>query len=255
MLDAENNKNILKEISIHSQKITEALYRITDFFSSKEPLKWILREEGMKIFRLVSSLEALSLNKKISNLDAASQKIEQIISLFEIAASNSFMANANFEVLKREYNNLKNAINSNKALYLPFQNLQDIDFLTDSVSKLTLAAECAKPLLNNNQEPLSFIKEPDINTVYSNRHTNGQNTDIVSITDKKSNNTTENRTNKLLDIIKSKPNKKIGVCEVFSYFEGISKKTVQRDLINLVRNGNLKAEGEKRWRKYTLISS
>ena len=122
-MENENKNEVLndslKEISSHCQKLTEALYRITDLFPSKEPLKWILREECVKIFQLFLFLESASFNKKINSFDKIFEKIEQFVSLLEIAAANSFIAEMNFNVLKREYLNLKNSLDVNRTLCLP----------------------------------------------------------------------------------------------------------------------------------------
>jgi predicted transcriptional regulator len=46
---------------------------------------------------------------------------------------------------------------------------------------------------------------------------------------------------------------KLGIKDIALQVVGFSEKTVQRELINLVSEGVVRKEGEKRWSKYSLI--
>lgn len=59
-----------------------------------------------------------------------------------------------------------------------------------------------------------------------------------------------NRRNTILKIIKDK--KEVTIKDISMVIENCSEKTIQRELIDLVRDGVLKKVGEKRWSKYML---
>jgi predicted HTH transcriptional regulator len=57
----------------------------------------------------------------------------------------------------------------------------------------------------------------------------------------------------ILDILKNKG--EVGIRDITSIIRGVSSKTVQRDLNVLLSRGLLKKTGERRWSKYSLVSS
>jgi len=62
-----------------------------------------------------------------------------------------------------------------------------------------------------------------------------------------------NRKEKIIEFLKDQGSKTIS--EITPLFEQISEKSIQRDLIDLVRLGKVVTEGEKRWRKYKLLTN
>ena len=58
------------------------------------------------------------------------------------------------------------------------------------------------------------------------------------------------RQSTILNLLKRK--KEIMVRDVSPLIEGVSEKTIQRELLSLVKAGILKKEGEKRWSRYSL---
>ncbi|MCR4330406.1 MAG: hypothetical protein NUV49_00790, partial [Patescibacteria group bacterium] len=58
------------------------------------------------------------------------------------------------------------------------------------------------------------------------------------------------RKNVILRLAKEKGN--INVKDVITVIPGLSEKTIQRELIALVKSNVLKKEGEKRWSRYSL---
>lgn len=95
----------------HLVKLTLALYRVTEVFANKEPLKILLREKADKVFAsswLFFSKNPDYLLKEQKNR-AASQilrDIEIIKGYFEIAKSQNWVKQENFLVLKKEYDNI-----------------------------------------------------------------------------------------------------------------------------------------------------
>lgn len=267
-----NNKNeIIKEILNHSKKITEALYRITDLFSDKEPLKWALRNESIQIFRLFALLHNTNdLSKKFSCFEKIPSKINRIVHILELASLNSFAANINFEVIKREYENINNIIMNNEFMPYP---LEDIDGLKLNLSighniSSSLMSDSNKNLIgvNSGNDKITFEEKSAENkneenniSVKENIHEdedykeekgNKQNKDNFEIEIRG----LSERAEKIINIIKEKEDKKAGINEIFDFFHGISKKTIQRELAKLVFMGYLHMDGIKRWRIYKLSS-
>lgn len=115
------------------QKITEALYRVTELLSDKEPLKWLLRNEAVELFDFLASKE----NKEIWEGKGEFDLIRKINRTLQLAASSdTFVSNINFEILRREYLALGDFLREQiKTKKQEFQSLQSIqNFLPISIS-------------------------------------------------------------------------------------------------------------------------
>lgn len=265
--NTNNNEEITKEILNHLKKITEALYRITDLFPDKEPLKWALRNEGIQIFKLFSLfVNKTDFSGKFSCFEKIPSKINQIACILELASLNSFAANINFEVIKREYENINNIIMNSKFIPHPLEDIDDLKL------NLPIGHKMSSSLMSDNSDIKNLIgvnngdnneneivfKEKDTEDKEKNKedgiaakenvHVDRQNKnkDNIEIKD------LSERAGKIISIIKEKENKKAGINEIFNSFRGISKKTIQRELTKLVFMGYLQMDGVKRWRIYKL---
>ena len=106
-------------IQERTQKITEALYRVTDLFSDQEPIKWLLRKKGINIFNCLSFLGNNSSARRLKNIEIVPELIGSILCVLEVASAGAFISAVNFEVLRREYRALADFINNSKKDILP----------------------------------------------------------------------------------------------------------------------------------------
>jgi predicted HTH transcriptional regulator len=172
------------------KKLTSALYRVTDLLSDKEPLKWTLRDKAIDIY---SNL----INNKFNGFSA-------IINILDLFSPESSISNLNYDILKKEYKNLKLFIEENKKSIIPEQG-----FILN---------------LSIGQSPIRHTEEKE-----------------------------SSRKEKILEFLKNQGSKTIS--EIAPLFQEISEKSIQRDLIDLVSLGKVATEGEKRWRKYKLLTN
>lgn len=186
-----------------AQKLTAALYRVTDLLSDREPLKWVLRKRAVNIY---NNLLIIKNNGKI--LNAVLENLSCLAKNLELVSLGTYISNLNFEILKKEYNNLKSLIEG--------ENLSDI-----SIGHLIGHKSIPKgsPLV-----PQVPQGEPLGNS---------------------------DRKQKIIEFLKNQGPKTIS--EIAPILEGIGEKSLQRDLFDLVQAGQLRADGEKRWRKYSFL--
>src|SRR3989344_4688249 len=97
-----------------TQKITEALYRVTDFFRDTEPLKWTLRKESVCVLESILNIGNFPHFELSKELDSLNGRIKRLIRLLELASASSFVSEANFSVLKREYFAIKDFLTDKK---------------------------------------------------------------------------------------------------------------------------------------------
>jgi len=175
------------------KKLTSALYRVTDLLSDKEPLKWTLRDKAIELYNNFLS------DKKVNMSD--------IINILDLFSSEYFIANLNYDILKKEYKNLMSFIQENKK----------------------------EPELIGPISPIEPIRP------------------IGQIRPIKAAISDNSRKDKILDILKDNGSRTIS--EIKPLFENIGEKSIQRDLIDLVKQGKLVMQGEKRWRKYKILTN
>jgi hypothetical protein len=103
----QEDKNAQEEFLVyllnHAQKITEAVYRVTDLLSDREPLKWELRERALTVFMEISRLKEGEMLEKISIFDSVEKAINQQLVLLSLFSGKHSALAANFEILKNEY--------------------------------------------------------------------------------------------------------------------------------------------------------
>ncbi|MFH1978997.1 MAG: DeoR family transcriptional regulator [Patescibacteria group bacterium] len=227
----------LAYINDRIQRTTKALYRVTDLLSDKEPLKWEMRKKATGVFSLFISLQDEDSLLKPACFEKAEKLINQLISLFSLFTEERTVAGINFGVLQEEFNSIKRSIVNKKrewvtpTIQLPFPKKQIQDQCPNGQAKGQYIGQ-----------DLSDIKQK--NTIEN----------AAKSTTKKpqysSNN--QSREDRIINIIKDR--KEVSTGELSAMFSECSEKTIQRDLLAMVAKGILKKEGDKRWRKYMLVS-
>jgi len=124
-------------------KLTLAVYKVTNVFPDKEPLKFLIREKANQI------LADFILKSKEKNIQ---ENIDVLNGYFEIAGKQNWVDGLNFLVLKREYNEVEG-------------KLEDKTDKKEKINKKTLKPSNSHPdpiLLNNRCEKiLDVLKEKE----------------------------------------------------------------------------------------------
>ena len=106
-----NNKtNDLGYIMRKAEKLTTALYLVSDIMSDREPMKWTMRETGVDILSDVTVSSPLATRARITDLRYIMKKIESIIAFLDIAQSTRMISEMNARVLKKEYVGLRHDV-------------------------------------------------------------------------------------------------------------------------------------------------
>ncbi len=213
------------------QKLTEALYRVTELFPDKEPLKWQLRNNSVEILDFFISIE----NKEIFNPGNIFDLFRKINRLLELASSsNAFISNINFEILRREYLCLIEEINK---MRFPKEIMSPKSLLVISNGQNIVH----NGQRNGHNRHLPTDGEKVIKKEENKENNNGQSSIPVL---------SKNREKQIISVIK--PNEWKTIQEIAASLPNISIKNIQRGLLGMVEAGILKKEGDKRWRKYSL---
>ena len=263
MSDAGN----LKEIQRKVFDLTLALYRVTDFFPKDEALKRSLREKANEIFGLASEYELVIYEN--SNVALIFGKIQAMKGFLEIARSLQFVKPINFIVLEREYGMLADFFVPRPAPVGDEESpAEAVEYKTDKTPEHNETIEESLPTWEEfsfqkkpqpgSQEPKTVLtpEEPDYGPIQPqtaaplgapDNQEERKETDLTPIQKDLS-----ERQKTILEHLKN--SKQAKVSDFYSFFDGISTKTVQRDLQDLVGRNVLKKEGDRRWTIYSLTT-
>jgi len=250
------------------QKITEAVYRVTELLQDKEPMKWVIREKSVSIFETLVSLKNNNFLEKNSQLEKIENLIDQLSALLCLFSESKTISSVNFDIIRDEYVLAKSLISKQKQsqdfvkLNLPPAQASLPTGQTDlpAINKKKTKNANGQSNGHNNTNRHSIRQEKPAyrsgRLVENNDDSIAKNNSIKPIkkkTKKAGNTKSIIRKNKILDIVKNK--KEVSIGELSVMFKECSEKTIQRDLLEMVDRGILKKEGHKRWRKYMIVDS
>ena len=90
-----------------TEKLTSAVYLVTNFLSDNDPIKWKLRERSLDIW-----ISFLRDNFNLSHID-------ELLSLIDVAVFDRHASPMNFSFLRQEYLSLKNWLRDQPTDLLP----------------------------------------------------------------------------------------------------------------------------------------
>jgi hypothetical protein len=194
-----------------------------------------------------------------------SGQLFQIKSLFNIAYKSGFVSEMNYQVIDQELVKLLDFLTEYNANQLSVESdLFGEEFfnkelprgtmeneekaLKDRVLEQTDSFSVNKNDLNNIGQPNSSIGH-DFYKGQKDKNKRTAESPKLSYTKKTKKNNA--RRDKIMDIIKKKK-KKVSVKDVSAEISGVSEKTLQRELLAMVKDGIIQKEGERRWSRYFL---
>ncbi len=233
-----------------TERLVSAVYLLTSLFDDREPIKDTLRKNSLELLdlSLVSKFTIAKFGKK-SWLDQWENQLLKVDSFLETSFFAGLISQMNLDILKKEIEKMAGLANS----YLERCDLGGKNGLSNNfffVQNHGLIGQFEKDNVGQTDErnKLNYDKghngasnqEIKINHV-------GQGKDKDEKFGKERKN---KRQIKILDIIKDK--KSASIKDISDNIKDCSEKTIQRELIFMVKSGILKKEGERRWSRYSL---
>lgn len=203
-----------------SQKIVSALYLITDSIKDSDAIKWEIREEGIS---LVSSVLVLNSVYPIEQEHAKKTFVSsanRIITFLNISQHSTLISRMNASIVIHEIESLISFVEKEgKENHPPGYILSDSFFETDKDDK-------------SDKGHLDVSRTGSVTSVVASANKNSRKDSIINLLKKDSN---------------------LTIKDFAKVIKDCSEKTIQRDLIDLVKKGVVKRVGERRWSTYSLI--
>lgn len=229
-----------KEFHRKIMELTLALYRVTDFFPQGEVLRRQLREKANEIFASVN--EYGSMGNPEEEVREMLGGIRSIIGLLRIARAMNFAKPINFEILEREYSWAESFF-ERETEFLKFEKIVRPE---KKIAPENILSD--KPGKKETKDFLPIIRKGKNNPVDNGEKSVSMGQTVMS--DREARKTTNARQKTIIEHLKQ--HSQVKISDLYSFFNGISSKTIQRDLHYLVSKNVLKKEGEKRWTIYSL---
>jgi hypothetical protein len=240
-----------------TQKLIIALYMVTDIVDKDEPLRNKLRTLGTGIISDTHSHDTLARTVLAS-------RISEIMSFLDIASAMNIISEMNCNILRKEFLKLDQSIkeSGDKAGVID-RKINLSEFFTEEESQQNTDSHPSllKDSYPNGHHNLGIQKGKnllkvlkDINSSSSvsfrtNGHLSGENFDILK----------KQRRQDILNIIKIMggsatikdiKDKVKSLSSGGGSLSSCGEKTLQRELVSMVRDGVLNKTGEKRWSRY-----
>jgi DNA-binding transcriptional ArsR family regulator len=271
--DNQDNKNLenMNKVSlfynnptlsfIHKkiEKISCALYLVTNHLPDSEPLKWVLRETSIDFLKDILSL-GVNFSNIPTELDRLKEKSAEILSYLNLLSTSGLISITNHKIISDEVLNISSFLHSG----YDFANYPDSDFSKDFFNVSGLLPQEKNRIgyfgsVANNDFYSSSLNTKDILKGQDKRQSFIKNMSFIKKTDFEKNvsNNSDNTQNQgskrkkeILSLVEEK--KDVSIKDILLSIKGFSEKTLQRDLTSLVSAGVLKREGERRWSRYKL---
>jgi len=223
-----------------TNKLITALYMVTDIIDKDEPLRNKLRTLGTGI---VSDINSTPAN--------ACSKASEIISFLDIASAVNIISEMNCNILKKEFlelnQSIKEAVNKTKTIN---RQINLSEFFGPSVSNGHLSSsggrENSKGHTNIGVQKGSTLMKALSGVKVSDRklsHVNVESFDILK----------KQRRGEIINLIQKRGGSAT-ITDIKNGASGLltscSEKTLQRELISMVKEDVLNKMGEKRWSRY-----
>ena len=262
----------MSDINKRPEKLASAVYLTTSFLNDQEPLKWKLRTLASDLVSLGIYLkDNFSKEREQASLETRSVILE-IVTLLSVAKNSGLVSNMNHDLIHKEFFSYLNSL----GLPVGISEENDQIMLSSSFFNSGLAELKAgdsveevsqKDKIQNSAQQLPQLNiSPKLGSVLDKGHrmTEGH---FTTFSNRQQNESKEQKTKRLKDFgaVSVKKNsrqsviigllkrkKEIMIKDVSPLINGCSEKTIQRELLSMVKAGILKKEGKKRWSKYLL---
>src|SRR3989338_1149035 len=240
---------IPRELTARALTLTLALYRVTDLLPQEEPLRRGIREKGGEIFAAVISTRHSADPK--GDADHAWVATEILLGYLAMARTLGCANPLNFLVLEREYRSLRDDI-AVEETSLKDSVRESSKGQTEKKSQPERKKnESVSPIKSNPSSiPLSRTSAGvDSNGVKAPPSWTGVSESMPPRPAKTG--SANDRQKAIIGHLSDKGQAKIS--DFYETFDGVSSKTIQRDLQDLVARNVIRKEGDKRWTIYTLV--
>ncbi|MCU0660234.1 MAG: DeoR family transcriptional regulator [Candidatus Pacebacteria bacterium] len=241
LLHTEARKSFYISLSQRAEKVSTAIYMITNHIDEKEAIRTSFRDAALALVLDVVSLEdpLRSVEETFQLLGTTTVKIE---SLLRISDTVGMVSTSNATILQKEIIAIREQCQAGQKFYA-LATLDDVlkNMYPETASDSQKKSETGDAVTQLLSETNTLSKKTDILSTEKNDNKINSFGVSTSFTERKE---------KILEIIKDKG--EVSIKDISTDFQGCSEKTIQRDINALVDEGRIMKTGDRRWSRYSL---
>ena len=251
-----------------TQKLITALYMVTDIIDKDEPLRNKLRTLGVEI---LSDIHIIQQNNTGNTMSFICNKISEVVSFLGIAHDINIISEMNCNILRKEFaelnQSIKESINNNESHNKQIDLSEFFgDFSSPAKGRIEEGSDAIISKGHPRSNSIGVQKGSTLLKALSRvnvpvRPIGGSNIKPAHLTADVFDALKKQRQDSIINIIKTisggatikdiKDKVRANPSQAGS-LSSTSEKTLQRELVSMVKNGVLERTGEKRWSKYFL---
>jgi hypothetical protein len=233
-----------------TEKLTTAIYLITNLFSDSEPMKWTLRTKMGDVLSFIAGYKNIVLSRHVDFSAELKLKALEVVSLLEISSRSGLVSAMNFSILEQEFLKLVDTVDAHNISHKELQshNLSKSFFYVPQTPVQPVVA----PVQNPTQFEVMESPKQQIPTDHIKPEQTSHNT-VTKTPGSVSDNNPFKRTNRqeaILSLLRKRSD--LSIKDIAGVVKGCGEKTIQRELISLISLGLITKVGERRWSRYSI---
>jgi hypothetical protein len=241
-MDKENNeKQNFMEIYNKANRLAAAIFVVSNIINNDEELKTKIKNLSLELVSLSVNLKDTNFTITRNTIFNLEKKSLELMSFLDIASMSELISKMNGNILKEEF----------KSFILELNKFSE----KFEISKTASVNDVFNSFHAFNSETREMLPVATAYGLQKNLYQNQENSDLKNVsqtivTNANGHNRKDNRRKAILEFIKGHNNANIK--DIIPNITGCSEKTVQRELIVLIKEGKIKKIGERRWSRYII---
>jgi hypothetical protein len=235
-----------------TNKLIAGLYMVTDILDRDEPMRHRLRFLGAGI---ISDIHILS-----SSVNGLNIKIDEVLSLLDVSSLVGIISQMNASILRKEFLLLKESIEEASSVSLLSSPQMTLSEFMQDLPK-NIEDKSSRPAItsigHSTHTRIGVQKGHTLMKALSDKVATMSDKNHTHLVGEKFDSLRKERREKIVKIVRNNPNGtsiKDIVLAIRNLGGDMGEKTLQRELIGMVKDGVLNKTGEKRWSRYFLAS-
>lgn len=258
--------NVFFKISKKTEKIATALYMITSLMTDHDPLARRIRENAILLLDDTYRCLETSAGERTNILSQSVITAEQLLSMLAMGLRLGMVSEMNHAILRKEILILQSALYRDIHLNASFDSykephtqapyhdhLQEFFDEDSSFDQDLLEYRIPARKRAEHQKDINDNLMSDKKNVGKYVAEKTQKTTSLKRQSKPARGEAEKRREAIISILKTKG--QVTMKDIATRITNCTEKTLQRDLLSLIKKGVVEKEGEKRWSVYSLVNS
>ena len=214
-----------------------------------EPIKWVMRERCLALLSDISVAEHAPLSDRMELFEAAEEGVREMSSLLLVARAGRIVSSMNADILIAGFASLRTAIGQGTTMPTSAETIVS-ELLKGDEQSLLGQQDVYKGQKEHKNVLYNHAKGHSALANKTERPFQGHSSGNTPFSNRSSEQTKKDRKKIIVDFVRKR--KEVTIRDVLQVVSGCSEKTIQRELITLVKDNVLKKEGERRWSRYSL---